>query len=138
MSKRIVLIVSKSADYTAKLVSDWAYYYCLAGNKLFRHINVDKETFRFTEISFTNGEINKHIQFNNEEYDYNLDDIQGIYFRSGALTYTNYTGLRSNAESMVNTYSRLANYFMAYEHNIKNHFLDSLKSLNLIGNDNGV
>ncbi len=135
--KKSVIIIGDRRDITSKEVSDWTSFFCKNLNYNFKFIDSEKDTINFSRIEIIDTKIKRYITFNNEDTEIELSRIKGVYFRKGRLLYTNFTYLRRNAGDLLDIKSRLENYFMAYEKNIKSFLLNSIYEQNVIGKDNG-
>ena len=135
--EKVVLVVSNDGDYSAKLVSDWVSFYCSSIACKVVCFNTSKDTINLNEVVINNKRITYVLNINDGYCEFHSNQITSIFFRNGLLNLTNSTGARSNRGMASDVSSRLNNYFMAYEKNVKGLVLNCFDNANKIGRDNG-
>lgn len=106
MSKKNI-IVSSSTDMTTKYVSEWLYFLNNNLKVITENDAVHIDSVKVGEISEFNLKIGEDI--------INKDEINFVFFRSGAISLNKLSGFYSGYENIMNTSDQLKYYLTTYD-----------------------
>jgi len=134
--ERVVLVVTDGRDYSIKEVSEWLLFYSMKENFQIIVLDVSRNG-----LVLKNGIISDDsdllMGISDTDIEFNLNSLIGIFFRQTSLRIVFHSGVTSNSGASTDIKSRVHNYLMAYEANIRYFILNCFSEKNIIGYDSG-
>lgn len=134
--EKVVLVVTDGRDYSIKEISEWLLYYTTQLKFQLIVLNVSDN-----DLEIKKGNINAKTDLtfgiSNTDIEFKLSAVIGILFRQAALRIYGHTGVISNSGTSTDIRSRVYNYLMAHEANIRWLLLNLFSEKNIIGFDSG-